>query len=70
VVTFTGQDDETTAPAAMRAWAALSPAPLRQHAYPGGHFFLQTARDLVLADLRTEIDRVLGARTGAGGGHR
>lgn len=66
VVTFAGHDDEMAAPADMRAWAPLSPTPLRQYAYPGGHFFVQTARDLVLADLRTEIDRVLAARTAVG----
>ena len=40
VVTFAGHDDETTPPATMGTWAALSPAPLRQHAYPGGHFLM------------------------------
>ena len=50
-----GEDETLVNREEMARWAELSTAPLAVRSYPGGHFYLTTARDRVLADIGTEL---------------
>lgn len=48
IVAFGGLDDEDAGQAQMSAWQAQTRDALALHMFPGGHFFLNDARDAVL----------------------
>ena len=51
IVGYAGLDDPTASPERVRGWAELTTAGFELVSFPGGHFFLESANDAVLADL-------------------
>lgn len=51
ITAYTGRDDGSCAPDAVRAWSELTDAEFTLMSFPGGHFFLESAEPAVLADL-------------------
>ena len=52
---FCGTHDPTVAPAAMAGWAEHTRGGFALRVLPGDHFFLRTARDELLTDLRHHL---------------
>lgn len=51
-----GETDPDTDPSSLRAWAEVTRSGSRCELFPGGHFFLNTQRERLLALLREELD--------------
>lgn len=60
IVAYLGRDDTSTAPDTVRAWAELSTSDFELVSFPGGHFFIESASDAVLADLTRRLERDAG----------
>ncbi|PPK63145.1 alpha/beta fold hydrolase [Actinokineospora auranticolor] len=60
-----GVADHDVTPAGCAAWAELTAGPTAQLAFPGGHFFIDEARERVLAELTELLDGVGRARRAA-----
>ncbi|MFJ8692609.1 thioesterase II family protein [Streptomyces roseolilacinus] len=64
IAVFGADDDPSTADDALAGWAELTSAECARTSYPGGHFYLRTQRDRLLADLDRHLARALrGHRT-------
>jgi medium-chain acyl-[acyl-carrier-protein] hydrolase len=59
IAVFGGTSDRTTLPSWLEAWREQTSAHFNVEIFPGGHFFLDTARDHVL----TSVDRLCRAAT-------
>ncbi|KYF72840.1 gramicidin dehydrogenase [Sorangium cellulosum] len=55
---FGGADDERASPAEMEAWREHTRGPFRTEVFPGGHFFLRTARAPLLRSISAVLDGV------------
>lgn len=55
IVAYAGLDDPSVTTAGMRAWAELTTAAFELVSFTGGHFFIETASDAVLADLASRL---------------
>ncbi|KYF69472.1 thioesterase II family protein [Sorangium cellulosum] len=55
---FGGDDDERASPADIEAWRELTRGPFRAEVFPGGHFFLRTARAPLLRSISAVLDDV------------
>jgi surfactin synthase thioesterase subunit len=55
VVVCRGADDVDVTEAACAAWEELTTGRCVQHCFPGGHFFVNTARQDVLATIDAEL---------------
>jgi medium-chain acyl-[acyl-carrier-protein] hydrolase len=53
-----GASDERATPEQLAAWGAHSSAGFDHELFPGGHFFIQTARDAVLASLSRRLSAI------------
>lgn len=62
-----GQRDPSVSTGEMQAWQGLTSASFDAEFFPGGHFYLHTRRDEVVAAL---LARLSGAPTGPGDGSR
>ncbi len=58
IVALGGADDPCAAPDHLRPWQDYTARPLRMRHFPGGHFYLDTRLDDVLALLRAEFGGV------------
>jgi surfactin synthase thioesterase subunit len=65
VVVCRGADDPDVTAAGCHAWAELTTGPCRQLCFPGGHFFVNTARDQLLAAVSAELTAAAGGATAA-----
>jgi surfactin synthase thioesterase subunit len=63
VTAFGGFDDAGVTPDALTAWAGCTLGPFALHMFPGGHFFLRTARDELLSHLAGALNPVAGPTT-------
>ena len=54
-VAFAGRDDSTAQPHDMAAWRDETAGGFALHCFDGGHFFLQSAQEAVLRQLRAEL---------------
>lgn len=54
VVALGGDADAAATPERMRSWQSFGQEPLREHRFPGGHFYLDDHLDEVLAIVRAE----------------
>jgi medium-chain acyl-[acyl-carrier-protein] hydrolase len=52
---FGGEDDPHVSLADLEAWGDETRGPLRVRTFPGGHFFVESARDEVLRALRRDL---------------
>ncbi len=57
---FGGAEDPASGPAGLAAWQAQTTATFSMRLFPGGHFFVQTARTAVLAEIRAALAPALG----------
>jgi surfactin synthase thioesterase subunit len=57
VVAFAGADDAEVPPARVAPWQEQAGGRFAGHVLPGGHFFLRSARDELLAAVRAELAR-------------
>ena len=55
IVAFAGRDDSTAQPEDMEAWRDETVGGFALHCFDGGHFFLQSAQEAVLRQLRAEL---------------
>lgn len=55
ITAFGGQDDTSVAPARLDAWREQTTREFRVETFPGGHFFLNTARSDLLNSIRAEV---------------
>lgn len=55
---FGGVDDERAAPADLEAWGQHTRGPFRIEMFPGGHFFLRTAREPLLRSISATLDGI------------
>lgn len=55
IVVLVGEDDRLVCDAGLRGWLAQTTGGVRFFRYPGDHFFLHTAEQLVLAKVRAEL---------------
>jgi medium-chain acyl-[acyl-carrier-protein] hydrolase len=60
ITVFAGTEDPVASPEWTSLWAGQSRGAFRQLLFPGGHFFLHTAREAVAAALRSELSAVGG----------
>jgi medium-chain acyl-[acyl-carrier-protein] hydrolase len=56
---FGGLDDEFAAPTSVEAWSQHTSGMFMLRMFEGGHFFIQSSRQEVLADLRVTLRRIL-----------
>jgi medium-chain acyl-[acyl-carrier-protein] hydrolase len=54
VVAVGGDEDEFASAQRMQTWQSLTTAPVARHALPGGHFYLDSSLDALLALVRAE----------------
>ena len=60
VLVLGGEDDPETTPERMAAWQQVcDPSRLALHRLPGGHFFIHSCQDQVLAALGRQLQRSL-----------
>lgn len=52
---LTGEQDPATTPDSWLGWAALTERETLGRSYPGGHFFIESARSAVVADLARDL---------------
>lgn len=57
IVALAGADDPDVHPDDMRPWAGRTTGPMTLHVFPGGHFYLMTQRDAVLARAAAYLGR-------------
>lgn len=57
---YYGTDDVAEPERLRRTWAEVVSGPLDVAGFPGGHFFVNTAREAVLAAISSDIDRTMG----------
>jgi pyochelin biosynthesis protein PchC len=55
IVAYTGQLDPTASLEAVRGWSELTTSTFELVSFPGGHFFLESDSDAVLADLAARL---------------
>lgn len=55
IVAYTGLWDATATPEAVRAWSELTTATFELVSFPGGHFFMESDAQAVLADLAARL---------------
>ena len=55
IAAYAGASDPHTTVDDMQAWGRETTSGLQARMFPGGHFFIQTARDEVLALLRQDL---------------
>ncbi|MER5736812.1 thioesterase domain-containing protein [Streptomyces sp. NPDC002262] len=56
---FSGEDDPTTArPSLMAEWSRETTGPFTQTVHPGGHFFIDHAREDLVAAIAEDLDRL------------
>ncbi len=55
-----GEQDEQVARADLEAWAVQTSASFDLSLFPGGHFFIESARDEVLASISTTLSEATG----------
>ncbi|WP_438017929.1 thioesterase domain-containing protein [Sorangium sp. So ce315] len=55
---FGGVDDERADPAGLEAWGQHTRGPFRIAMFPGGHFFLRTARAPLLRSISATLDGI------------
>ncbi|WP_437677404.1 thioesterase II family protein [Sorangium sp. So ce131] len=58
ITAFGGVDDERASPADLDAWRELTRGPFRVEMFPGGHFFLRSARGPFLRSISAVLDDV------------
>jgi len=58
ITAFGGLTDELATPAEIAAWRSQTSAAFDHEVFPGGHFFLQTARDEFLGSLARRLSRI------------
>jgi surfactin synthase thioesterase subunit len=58
IVAVGGTGDPYAAPERMQTWQACTTQPLRAHRLPGGHFYLDSQLDAVLAIVRAECEAI------------
>ena len=56
-----GDDDEKARLGELTAWGAHTAGAFEHEVFPGGHFFIQTARDVFLGSLSRRLSRVAAA---------
>lgn len=56
---FGGLEDERAQRAELEAWRELTRGPFTLEMFPGGHFFLRSARDLFLRSVAAHLDDVV-----------
>jgi medium-chain acyl-[acyl-carrier-protein] hydrolase len=54
---YGGSDDTRVGPEALQRWRAHTTGSFSTRIFPGSHFFLQTARDALLADLAAQLEK-------------
>ncbi|MEU8837355.1 alpha/beta fold hydrolase, partial [Streptomyces sp900116325] len=59
---YYGEDEVPDAERLVREWALSAAAPPRAHRFPGGHFFVRTARDAVIGQLVRDLTQREAAR--------
>ena len=62
IVALGGADDECADPERLRTWQACTTRPLRLRRAPGGHFYLDSHLDDVLAIVRAECRAAVGGQ--------
>jgi len=58
ITAFGGLADDLATPAEIEAWRSQTSAAFDHELFPGGHFFLQTARDRFLGSLARRLSRI------------
>ena len=58
---YGGADDEEVQHANLEPWSQETSAGFHLRTFPGGHFFIDTARDAVLGALREDLGKLFGA---------
>jgi surfactin synthase thioesterase subunit len=61
-----GRDDAQIDPATLESWSLETHRPAPVELFPGGHFFVQSARAEVLAVLSERLRRLTGAHDSQG----
>lgn len=61
ITAFTGADDPIVSTAGVDAWSAHAGRSFRKHVLPGDHFFIATARDVLLELIERELSPHLAA---------
>jgi medium-chain acyl-[acyl-carrier-protein] hydrolase len=59
ITAFGGVDDDEVSREDVEGWAAQTTRDFRLRMIPGGHFFLQTDRERLLAEVAAELRRDL-----------
>lgn len=62
ITAFGGREDDMIPESAIAGWADHTRGGFSMRMHDGGHFFIHTARDAVLAQVAAEIEDVLGTR--------
>jgi medium-chain acyl-[acyl-carrier-protein] hydrolase len=57
---FGGRDDTSVSQAELAAWAIHSTTPLTPKLFPGGHFYLHTARQELVAEINRSLAGIVG----------
>jgi medium-chain acyl-[acyl-carrier-protein] hydrolase len=63
ITAFGGVDDPNVTPLELRAWQELTQGAVDVREFPGGHFFINTHREPVLAAVSSILRAVLGELT-------
>lgn len=63
IVVFGGSEDREARAAQLREWAEHSRSFFRMHLFQGGHFFLNTSREVVVATLVAALEEALPTAT-------
>lgn len=65
ITAFGGREDDMIPESAIAGWADHTRGGFSMHMHDGGHFFIHTARDAVLAQVAAEIEHVTGTNGAA-----
>lgn len=57
IIVLGGRDDHSVPFERLRAWREHTTREISLHSFPGGHFFVNTARDRVIATVREQLER-------------
>lgn len=63
IVGYCGDDDPVAGPADLTAWAALTTGRFDARVLPGGHFYLTSCEDRVVADVHRRLELHAGSPT-------